>query len=182
MAKTKFLILVIFLSLASLSAQAKDRNREEWSLIIDGYSTIGSSDRNQIYFPSVNPAGLTTSTLGSRLGIKGVSKSGFGLQLLTGYKRLLYTSVGSNPIRKNFFTIDLAGLYHPLKQVKRWDPYMLLGTTVWIGSATEQGFLSFGTGTHYFLSDHWSLKGELSGHTEFRGLSGQLALGIGYHF
>ncbi|MBI4411326.1 MAG: hypothetical protein HY541_02445 [Deltaproteobacteria bacterium] len=158
------------------------REREGFALSFDAFSTVGfKSDRFDVYF-DIPATDLTNAGVGTRIGIEGVQKYGFGVKFLAGYQRVFYSNVGIGQIKKNYFTTDLLFTWHVPKTVKKWDWYLMAGPSFLASSSGVQGYLATGGGLSRFIGHRWSFKVEPSVVTDFSGVWSKLAAGVNYHF
>lgn len=162
--------------------QTNSRGRNELAIEFDaGLSYGGGTDRFDVYF-DVPVAGLSTASFFGRFGFEAVTHNGFSARLLAGYDHVFYSSIGIQQIYHSYFTTDLLFSYYFKKQVKHWDPYVVVGPKMRIGNSGAQGYMNVGAGIRYFLNDTWSLRFEPVALTDFDGVWGQASAGVGLHF
>lgn len=187
MKKSYIYIILIALVLMLLTAQnafAKSDSFSKKGAKSIGISFLGFYDINSkfeslyVNFPTEN---IKAAGFGSNLFFEYGFADQFSGELSLGYARLTYSNKFKNVIKENYFVGDVLGHFYFLKN-QRIQPYLLFGAGAMVSSNAVAPTFDVGVGSHFMVTDQFSVKAEIMYKTAIIYHRGEGRVGFAYHF
>ncbi|MBF0106751.1 MAG: hypothetical protein HQM16_15670 [Deltaproteobacteria bacterium] len=147
-------------------------------LNVTGFYDINSGFESlYVSFPTQD---IKAAGLGAALFFEYGIADKFTTEIDLGYSRLTYANKFKNVIKENFFVGDILGRFYFLNN-QRIQPALIFGAGAIVSSAVAPTF-DVGFGSHFMITDSFSLKAEVLYKTAIIFHRGEGRVGFAYHF
>lgn len=172
-------IIVAVISFANLAHAESHKGKKIWGIAGLGFYEISNYESLYVNFATSN---LKAAGAGFKTYFEYGVGDQFYLEGSAGYARVTYSNKFFNQIKQNFFLIDILGKYYFMDAASRIQPYVGGGVGGLISSRSAAPLLDIAVGSHFMLTDQFSIRLQAMYKTAIIHNRAEGSLGIAYHF